>query len=61
MFFDLNDMTYIIQYWNERDHEWRGTGSGTFYDKAQAVRRMRATAEMTDFTVRFRVTPSYTP
>jgi hypothetical protein len=50
-------MTYVIQYWNERDAEWRGTGSGTFYDKAQAVRRMKANAEMTDFTVRFRVEP----
>ena len=54
-------MTYIIQYWNPVDAEWRSTGSGTFYDKAQALRRMRSTAEMTDFTVRFRVEPSFTP
>ena len=48
-------MTYIIQYWNERDMEWRGTGSGTIYDRDFARARMRAMSEMCDHCVRFRI------
>ena len=48
-------MIYTIQYWNERDAEWRGTGSGTIYDKSLALSRMRAMADQCDHCVRFRV------
>ena len=47
---------FTIQYWHESSMTWRGTGSGTFYDKSHAIQRMRAMSEMTDFSVRFRVT-----
>jgi hypothetical protein len=57
MSFDLNDMSYTIQYWNERDAEWRGTGSGTIYDRDTARQRMRALAEQCDHCVRFRLEP----
>ena len=42
MFFDLNDMPYTVQYWNERAAEWRGTGAGTIFDRDAARQRMRA-------------------
>ena len=48
-------MTYTIQYWNERDMEWKGTGSGTIYDLSHAKQRMRALAQQCDYCVRFRV------
>ena len=48
-------MTYTIQYWNERDMEWKGTGSGTIYDKSQARNRMRAMADQCDHCVCFRI------
>ena len=47
---------YHIQYWNEGSFEWKGTGSGTFYDKSQAIARMRGMAAQCDYCVRFRVT-----
>ena len=50
----LNHM-YTIQYWNESSMEWRGTGSGTFYDKSHGLHRMRSMSEMCDHCVRFRV------
>ena len=50
---------YSIQYWNERDAEWRGTGSGTIYDKDMARMRMRALAEQCDHCVRFRIEPKF--
>ena len=46
---------FTVQYWNGHDLAWKGTGSGTFYDKSQAIQKMKALAEMTDFSVRFRV------
>jgi len=46
---------YTIQYWNEGSMEWKGTGSGTFYDKSLAIQRMRGMADMCDHCVRFRV------
>ena len=55
------DVVYIlclmfhIQYWNERDMEWKGTGSGTFYDLSQAKQRMRSLSQQCDYCVRFRV------
>ena len=48
-------MAYTIQYWNERDAEWRGTGSGTIDDLKQARARMKALGQMCDHLVRFRV------
>ena len=50
---------YIIQYFNERDAEWRGTGSGTIYDKDMARKRMRSMAEQCDHCVRFRIEPKF--
>ena len=35
--------------------EWKGTGSGTFYDKSQARQHMRKLSEMCDYCVRFRI------
>ena len=56
----LADSQYVfddcVQYWNEAAMEWRGTGSGTFYDKSHAIQRMRAMGQMCDHCVRFRVT-----
>ena len=46
---------YSIQYWNERDLVWKGTGSGTFYDLSSARARMRALSQQCDYCVRFRV------
>ena len=46
---------YFIEYWNEGAAEWRATGSGTFYDRAHARRRMTALSEMCDHCVRFRI------
>lgn len=48
-------MFYTIEYYNETACEWRGTGSGRIYDKDAARQRMRALAEMTDYTVHFRL------
>ena len=47
---------FTISYWNEREAQWKGTGSGTFYDKSQAIARMRGMAAQCDYCVRFRVT-----
>ena len=46
---------YTIAYWNERDAQWKGTGSGSFADKSHARQRMRALAEQCDHCVRFRI------
>ena len=46
---------FTVYYWNERAAEWRGTGSGSFYDLAQAKQRLRALAEQCDYCVRFKV------
>ena len=48
---------FTIQYWNERDAQWKGTGSGTIYDKDMARMRMRALSEQCDYCVRFRIEP----
>ena len=50
-------MTYTIQYWNELDAEWRGTGSGIIADRDTARQRMSALAEQCDHCVRFRLEP----
>lgn len=48
-------MTYTVQYWNERDMQWRGCGvAPTTLDVART--RMRGFSEQTGHTVRFRVT-----
>ena len=52
-----HDMPFTIQYWNERDAQWKGTGSGTIYDFDVARMRMRALAEQCDYCVRFRIEP----
>ena len=46
---------FTIQYWNQQDAEWKGTGSGTFYDRDMARVKVRALSEMTGHNVRFRV------
>ena len=46
---------FIIEYWNGKDAEWKGTGSGTFYDMSMARARMRAMAEQCDYCVNFRI------
>ena len=46
---------FTISYWNGKDAEWKGTGSGTFYDRDMACVKVRALSEMTDYNVRFRV------
>ena len=51
---------FTIQYWNEGSFEWKGTGSGTFFDKSQAIARMRGMAAQCDYCVRFRVTEAVT-
>ena len=51
---------YSIQYWNEGSSEWRGTGSGTFYDKSHALQRLQIMSSMTDRSIRFRVAQSVT-
>ena len=52
-----HDMSYTIQYWNESAAEWRGTGAGSISDRETARQRMCGMAEMTDYTVRFRIEP----
>ena len=47
---------YTIEYWNGHDMAWKSTGSGTFYDKAQAISKMKSLAEMCDYSVRFHIT-----
>ena len=51
---------YTIQFWHGKDAAWKATGSGTFYDKSQAISQMRKLGEMCDFCVRFRVTEAVT-
>ena len=49
---------YTIQYWNERDAEWRGTGSGSISDYDCARQRMRALSEQCDYCCTFRIDPT---
>ena len=53
----ISQLMYTIQYWNERDAEWRGTGSGSISDYDAARQRMRALAEQCDYACHFRVDP----
>ena len=46
---------YCIQYWNERDAKWLGTGSNNIPDFTTARARMRAMAEQCGHCVSFRV------
>ena len=48
-------MQYTVQYWNERDAEWRGCGVPPT-DLELARTRMRGLSDQTARTVRFRVT-----
>lgn len=48
---------YTIQYWNERDAEWRGTGSGSISDYDCARQRMRALSEQCNYCCTFRIDP----
>ena len=50
-------MSYTIQYWNPVRAEWCGTGSGSISDYDAARQRMRALAEMCDYSCTFRVEP----
>jgi len=50
----INHM-YSVQYWNEAEATWKGTGSGTFYDRDMARVKVRALSEMCDYCVRFRI------
>ena len=50
---------FTVQYWNPARAEWLGTGSGTFYDKSQARRKMIALSEMCDHVVRFRIEEAF--
>ena len=49
-------MSYTVQYWNERDLEWRGCGVTPTTDIEFARTRMRGLSDQTQHTVRFRVT-----
>ena len=44
-------------YWNPREAQWKGTGSGSFYDISHAKSQMRKLAEMCDYSCNFRVMP----
>ena len=46
---------FKITYWNQLESTWKGTGSGTFYDRDMARVKVRALSEMTDYSVRFRI------
>ena len=46
---------FTIQYFNQRNSEWKSTGSGTFYDRDMARVKMRALSEMCDYSVSFRI------
>ena len=46
---------YSIQYWNERDAEWRGTGSNNIADLAEAKQRMKAMAQQCGHCITFRI------
>lgn len=48
---------FTIQYWNERELTWKGTGSGSIADYDVARQRMRALAEQCDYCCRFRIDP----
>ena len=52
-------MTYRVCYWNERDLEWRGTGSNNLPDLDIARTRMRAMAEQCNHCVSFRIEEEY--
>jgi len=49
---------YTIQYWNPVAAEWLGTGSGSIADYDAARQRMRALAEMCDYSCDFRIDPT---
>lgn len=50
-------MSYTIQYFNEAEGTWRGTGAGSISDYDAARQRMRALAESCDYCCRFRIDP----
>ena len=50
-----NKTNYTIQFFHGLEGVWKGTGSGTFYDLAQAKQVMRKQAEMCDYMVDFRI------
>ena len=58
MFFLHMIMTYTVEYFNEHEGTWKGTGAGTIYDKDMARKRMRALAEQCDYCVSFRIKSS---
>ena len=51
----IRTMTYSITYWNERDLEWRGTGSNNIANLDEARKRMRAMAQQCHHCVSFRI------
>ena len=50
---------FFIEYYNERELLWKGTGDGAFYDKSQARKVAAKNAAMTDGCVRFRVSSNH--
>jgi len=51
-------MYYSIQYFHPPTATWRGTGSGAISDYDTARQRMRALAEMTNYSCDFRIEPT---
>ena len=45
---------YQLQYWNERDAEWRGAGFKST-DYTATLRRLRGAQQECDYCVRFRI------
>lgn len=47
--------TYTVQYWNDRDAEWRGIGMGQCATRDEARQLQFHAIEQTAGTVQFRV------
>jgi len=51
----MKNTTYKIEYWNGKEAAWKPAGLHTFTDLDKARKFMKAQAEMTGFTVDFRI------
>ena len=48
---------YTVQYWNEAEASWKGTGETARTDITFVLDRMDALSEQCDYSVTFRVVP----
>ena len=48
---------YTVQYWNEAEASWKGTGEIAQTDITSVLDRMDVLSEQCDYSVTFRVVP----